>query len=55
MKWETKAIDNSLNEEIVEGGIQLNQAIAGPFKGWRTPCSGLGLGTHATPYDFYRY
>ena len=32
MKWETKAIDNSLNEEIVEGGILLNQAIAGPFK-----------------------
>ena len=25
-------MDNSLNEEIVEGGILLNQAMAGPFK-----------------------
>ena len=25
-------MDNSLNEEIVEGGILLNQAMAGPFR-----------------------
>ena len=31
MKWETNAMDSSLNEEIVEGGILLNQAMAGPF------------------------
>ena len=31
MKWETNAMDSSLNEEIDEGGSLLNQAKAGPF------------------------
>ena len=31
MKWETNTLDSSLNEEIDEGGILLNQAKAGPF------------------------
>ena len=31
MKWETNAIDSSLNKEIDEGGSLLNQAKAGPF------------------------
>ena len=31
MKWETNVIDNSLNEEMDEGGSLLNQAKAGPF------------------------
>ena len=31
MKWETNAIDSSLNEEIDEGGSLLNQAKDGPF------------------------
>ena len=31
MKWETNAIDNSLNEEMEEGRSLLNQAKAGPF------------------------
>ena len=30
MKWETNAMDSSLNEEIDEGGSLLNQAKAGP-------------------------
>ena len=31
MKWETNAMDSSLNEEIDEGGSLLNQAKAGPL------------------------
>ena len=31
MKLETNAMDSSLNKEIDEGGILLNQAKAGPF------------------------
>ena len=31
MKWETNAIESSLNEEINDGGSLLNQASAGPF------------------------
>ena len=31
MKWDTNAIDSSLNEVIDEGGSLLNQAKAGPF------------------------
>ena len=31
MKWETSAIDSSLNEEIDEGRNLLNQAKVGPF------------------------
>ena len=31
MKWETNAIDSSLNDEMDEGGILLNQAKASPF------------------------
>ena len=31
MKWETNAMDSSLNDEIDDGGILLNQAKAGPF------------------------
>ena len=31
MKWETNAIDSSLNKEIDEGGSLLDQAKAGPF------------------------
>ena len=31
MKWETNAMDNSLKDEIDDGGSLLNQANAGPF------------------------
>ena len=31
MKWETNAMDSSLNDEIDEGGSLLNQAKAEPF------------------------
>ena len=31
MKWETNAIDNSLNEVMDEGRSLLNQTKAGPF------------------------
>ena len=31
MKWETNAMDSSLNEGIDEGRSLLNQAKAGPF------------------------
>ena len=31
MKWETNALESSLNEEIDDGGSLLNQANAGPF------------------------
>ena len=31
MKWETNAIDSSLNDEMDEWGILLNQAKAGPL------------------------
>ena len=31
MKWETKATESSLNEEIDDGESLLNQANAGPF------------------------
>ena len=31
MKWETNAMDSSLNEEIDEGGSLLNQAKARPY------------------------
>ena len=32
MKWETNAMDRSLNEGMDEGGSLLNQAKAGPFR-----------------------
>ena len=31
MKWETKAMDNSLKDEIEDGGSLLNQAKAEPL------------------------
>ena len=31
MKWETNVMDNSLKDEIDDGGSLLNQAKAGPF------------------------
>ena len=31
MKWETNAMDNSLKDEIDNGGCLLNQANVGPF------------------------
>ena len=31
MKWETNAMEISLNEEIDDGGSLLNQANAGPL------------------------
>ena len=31
MKWETNAMDNSLKNEINDGGSLLNQANVGPF------------------------
>ena len=31
MKWETNAMERSLNENIDDGGSLLNQANAGPF------------------------
>ena len=31
MKWETNAMDNSLKDEINDGGSLLNRAKAGPF------------------------
>ena len=31
MKWETNAMENSLNDEIKNGRSLLNQANAGPF------------------------
>ena len=31
MKWETNAMESSLNEEIDDGGSLLNQAKVGPF------------------------
>ena len=31
MKWETNAMDNSLKDEIDDGGSLLNQAKAGSF------------------------
>ena len=31
MKWETNTMDNSLKDEIDDGGSLLNQAKAGPF------------------------
>ena len=31
MKWETNAMESSLNEVIDDGGSLLNQASSGPF------------------------
>ena len=31
MKWETNAMESSVNDEIEDGGILLNQANVGPF------------------------
>ena len=31
MKWETNAMESSLNEETNDGGSLLNQANVGPF------------------------
>ena len=31
MKWETNAMESSVNNEIEDGKSLLNQAIAGPF------------------------
>ena len=31
MKWETNAMDISLNDEVDDGGSLLNQAKVGPF------------------------
>ena len=31
MKWETNAMESSVNDEIEDGGSLLNQANAGPF------------------------
>ena len=31
MKWETNAMESSVNDEIEDGGSLLNQAKAGPF------------------------
>ena len=48
MKWETNAMESSLNEDTDDGGNLLNQAKAGPFSviakalhrtGSRYPCS----------------
>ena len=31
MKWDTNAMESSVNDEIEDGGSLLNQANAGPF------------------------
>ena len=31
MKWETNAMESSVNDEIEDGGSMLNQANDGPF------------------------
>ena len=31
IKWETNAMESSVNDEMEEGGSMLNQANAGPF------------------------
>ena len=31
MKWETNAMESSVNDEIEDGGSLLNQTNAGPF------------------------
>ena len=31
MKWETNAMESSVNDEIEDGGSLLNQANVGPF------------------------
>ena len=46
-------MDSSLNEEIDEGGILLNQAKAGPFSVVAKALQSLD--THATPFDSCKY
>ena len=60
MRWRRVIIFNfELGAEIsefgiVEGGILLNHAMAGPFRVVANALHLTGLDTHAIPFDSYR-